>query len=174
MSEPGVAIRPGTAADVPAVLPMVRKLCDLHAKADPQRFAVRDDVLDRYARWLPERATDPRSVFLVAERAEPSVPPCPTGRLVGFTVCTIEPEVPIFWVPECGWIHDVWIEPAFRRGGVAQRLVEEVARRFEAMGVKQLRLHTGVFNEAARRAFARAGFRPSVVEMLRPLGPDGA
>jgi hypothetical protein len=37
------------------------------------------------------------------------------------------------------------------------------------MGVKQLRLHTGVFNESAREVFAQAGFRPSVVEMLRPL-----
>lgn len=157
-----VRVRAATAADVAGVLPMVRKLCDLHAAADPQRFAVRDDVIERYARWLPERAADARSVFLVGEGAD--------GRLAAFTVCTIEPEVPIFWVPECGWIHDVWVEPWARGAGVARALVEEVARRFEAMGVKQLRLHTGVFNEAARRVFAGAGFRPSVVEMLRPVG----
>lgn len=140
---------------------MVRALCDLHESRDPQRFQVRPDVLDRYARWLPERAKDPRSVFLVAERDD--------GTLAGFTVGTIEPEVPIFWIPECGWIHDLWVEPQDRRQGLARMLADESVARFQALGVKQVRLHTGSFNETARTLFASAGFRPCVVEMIRPL-----
>lgn len=158
-------IRSATAADVPAVLPLVRAICDLHATQDPDRFAVRPDIVERYAAWLPERAVDPRSVFLVAEDA---------GRVVGFTVCTIEAEVPIFWVPECGWIHDMYVVPEMRRHGIARMLVREVTARFEALGVKQMRLHTGAFNETARAAFAAEGFRPCVVEMLKPLArPPG-
>jgi GNAT superfamily N-acetyltransferase len=159
------AVRPATADDVPAVLPMVRAICDLHARHDPERFRVLPDVIERYARWLPERASDPRSVFLVA--LDPALRPGP----VGFTVCTIEPEVPIFWVPECGWIHDLWVEPQARRRGLAVALVQAAAERFRALGVRQLRLHTASFNDAARATFARAGFRPCVVEMLRPLEP---
>ncbi|MEK6702485.1 MAG: GNAT family N-acetyltransferase [Planctomycetota bacterium] len=155
-------IRPATPADVPAILPMVRAICDLHAANDPQRFAVRPDVLDRYSRWLPERAADPRSVFLVA-----TLPSSPSP--VGFAVCTIEPEVPIFWVPECGWIHDLYIVPAARRQGLARELVGEITARFTAMGVKQLRLHTATFNDNARHIFAAEGFRPCVVEMLKSL-----
>lgn len=156
----GVAIRPGTADDVPAILPMVRALTDLHQQHDPERFKVRPDVLDRYASWLPLRAVDPRSVLLVAERG---------GRLVGFLVGTVEPEVPIFWVPECGWIHDIWIERDHRRGGLATAMVEDACRAFAALGVAQVRLHTGMFNEQARAVFGQAGFRPCVVEMLRTL-----
>lgn len=155
-------IRPARADDVPGVLPMVRQLVDLHAEHDAQRFQARPDVIDRYARWLPERAADPRSVFLVAEDEQ-------SARLAGFAVCTIEPEVPIFWIPECGWLHDLWVEPEFRGRGVAGELVREVAARFTALGVKQVRLHTGSFNEAARAVFSREGFRPCVVEMLKPL-----
>lgn len=155
-------IRTATPEDVPAVLPLVRALCDLHEAADPERFRVVPDVIERYAHWLPERANDPRSVFLVAEQ--------PSGRgVAGFTVCTIEPEVPIFWVPECGWVHDVYVIPEARRLGVARALVREVCTRFKALGVKQVRLHTATFNDAARAAFAREGFRPCVVEMLRML-----
>lgn len=157
-------IRPATPADVHAVLPMVRQICDLHEARDPQRFRVLPDVIARYAKWLPERAGDPRSVFLVAEA--PDVRAGPVGFLVG----TIEPEVPIFWVPECGWVHDVWVEPIARRRGVARALVHAAAERFAGLGVKQMRLHTATFNDAARAAFAGAGFRPCVVEMLRPLG----
>lgn len=157
-----VRVRSATADDVPAVLPLVRALCDLHAANDPERFAVRADVIDRYSRWLPERDRDPRSVFLVAE-AE-GLP-----GFVGFVVCTIEPEVPIFWIPECGWVHDLYVIPEARRRGVARALLREVIRRYAAMGVQQLRLHTGVFNDSARAAFAAEGFRPCVVEMLRTL-----
>lgn len=160
-------IRAATAEDVPEVLPMVRSLCDLHARADPDRFAVRPDVIDRYAKWLPERAVDARSVFLVAE--EEGAAGDARGSLVAFLVGTIEPEVPIFWIPECGWIHDVWVEPEFRGAGLARRLVAGACDRFRELGVKQVRLHTGMFNEAARQVFGKAGFRACVVEMLCPL-----
>jgi ribosomal protein S18 acetylase RimI-like enzyme len=153
--------RPATIDDVPFVLPMVRAICDLHQRHDPERFRVVDDVIDRYARWLPERATDPRSVFLVALGA--------TQRPVGYVVSTIEPEVPIFWVPECGWIHDIWVEPEHRGRGLARELVRETVRRFGELGVRQLRLHTGTFNDAARKLFAAEAFRPCVVEMLRAM-----
>lgn len=157
-ASPAFQVRAARADDVPAVLPMVRAICDLHQQRDPERFAVRPDVLERYASWLPERAQDPRSVFLVAQRE---------GTLVAFTVCTIEPEVPIFWVPECGWIHDLYVIPEARRLGIAHTLVGEVIARFTTLGVKQLRLHTASFNDQARASFSKAGFRPCVVEMLR-------
>lgn len=153
-------VRPATIDDVPFVLPMVRAICDLHQRHDAERFRVVDDVIDRYARWLPERATDSRSVFLVAVEE---------GKPAGYAVSTIEPEVPIFWVPECGWVHDLYVVPEARRHGLARELLREVTRRYSAMGVKQLRLHTAMFNDAARSAFAAEGFRPCVVEMLKML-----
>jgi ribosomal protein S18 acetylase RimI-like enzyme len=163
-------IRPALAADVPAVLPLVRALCDLHARHDPERFAVVPDVLDRYAHWLPERASDSRSVFLVATAEAADTPAnTPAGTVVGFLVGTIEPEVPIFWIPACGWIHDIYVDPAHRRRGLARALVRDAAARFAALGVKQLRLHTAMFNDQARAAFAGEGFRPCVVEMLKTV-----
>lgn len=162
MTTPPPIIRPAAAGDVPAVLPMVRALCDLHEARDPERFKVLPDVIERYRGWLTERAADPRSVFLVAQATD-------SAELLGFTIGTIEPEVPIFWVPECGWIHDLWVEPAARRQGVARALAIAASDRFAALGVKQVRLHTGAFNDVARAVFADVGFRPCVVEMLKPL-----
>lgn len=166
-----MVVRDATAEDVPAVLPMVGALCAMHERADPERFKVREDILERYARWLPERACDARSVFLVAARED--------STLAGFAVGTIEPEVPIFWIPECGWIHDLWVEPGDRGRGVGRSLTAGAVERFRAMGVGQVRLHAGVFNRSAREAFERSGFRACVVEMILPLrptpcGPGGA
>lgn len=153
-------IRPATAADVPAVLPMVRAVCDLHHAMDPQRYDTLDDVLVRYERWLPQRAADPRSVFLVAE---------PEGAIAGFLVAAVEKNIPIYHRAEFGFIHDMWVEPAHRRKGLARALVQEALRRFAAIGVDQVRLETASANEAARRLFVSCGFRVGTVDMLREL-----
>lgn len=161
-----MVIRAASAGDVEAVLPLVRAICALHEAKDPQRFAVRPDVVERYRQWLPERAADPRSVFLVAEDE--------TGRIRGYLVGTVEPEIPIFWVPECGWIHDVYVDPEVQGRGTGLELVKAAVDAFRAIGVAQVRLHTGAFNDHARSLFARAGFRVSVIEMLCPLAPPQA
>ena len=153
-------IRPATPADVPLILPMIDALLSHHAAEDPDRFATRPDVLDRYARWLPIRATDPRSILLVAE--EPDIP-----GLAAFAVCSIESSIPIYATHEFGWIHDLYVIPAARRRGIARALIHEIITRFSAMGVTQIRLETAALNEAARATFRAAGFRPSSIEMMQ-------
>ena len=162
-----VTVRAATAADVPAVLPMVRAICELHAAMDPDRFGFRPDIVERYARWLPERAADPRSVFLVAETDASAAP----ARIVGYLVGTVEPEIPIYWIPESGWIHDVWVDPSFRARGAARALVHAAVQRFRGIGVARLRLETARANDAARAVFASCGFRHSTTEMLLSLTP---
>lgn len=159
---PGAApvVRRATNADVPGTLALVRQICDLHAALDADRFTFRPDVIERYERWLPERAADPRSVYLVAAHE---------GRIVGYCVCTVEPEVPIYWIPESGWIHDVWVEPQWRRRGVARSLVSGAVEGLRAIGVGRIRLETAQANESARALFASCGFRHSTSEMLLAL-----
>lgn len=156
-------IRPATAADVPTVLPMVGAICAMHDALDPARYAMLPDVVDRYARWLPTRAADPRSVFLVAESDEE--PP----RLVGFLIATIETSIPIYRLKEYGFIHDVWVEPPYRRHGVARGLVAAAMERFAALGVTQVRLETAATNEEARRLFESCGFRVGTIDMLAEI-----
>ena len=60
-------IRPATPADVPAVLPMVAKICAMHEALDPAKYGFLPHPEQRYDRWLTKLVTDERSVFLVAE-----------------------------------------------------------------------------------------------------------
>lgn len=154
-------VRAATPSDTPAVLPLVRAICDLHRAMDPERFTFRPNILEMYERWLPQRANDPRSVYLVAES--------PEGAVVGHVVGTIEPEVPIYWTPESGWIHDLFVLPEWRRHGVARALVAGAVERFRALGVSRIRLETAAPNDGARAFFASCGFRPGTTEMLRML-----
>lgn len=153
-------IRPATVDDVPAVLPLVRKICELHERWDSARFRTIENPELQYENWLKDRATDPRSVFLVAAH---------DNKIVGYVVCTIEKEIPIYWMPECGWIHDLWIEPDYRNEGWGRQMTLLVIERFKALGVRQIRLQTAANNETARHLFQSCGFRACCIEMLREL-----
>jgi ribosomal protein S18 acetylase RimI-like enzyme len=154
-------IRPATPDDVPAVVPMVEKLAAFLAEGDRAKYEPLPEIGDMYRRWLRERAGDPRSVFLVAERQP--------GLVVGFLIGTVEREIPIYRLTEYGFIHDVWIEPDYRNEGIARQLVTLAIERFRAIGVRQVRLDVLAGNDAARNLFSTCGLRPSIIEMLVEL-----
>jgi RimJ/RimL family protein N-acetyltransferase len=160
---PAITIRPAIAADTESILPMVQQICAMHSALDPTKYAFLPDIIDRYRRWLPVRAADPRSVLLVAHDAL---------GLVGFLVGSVEPEIPIYHISEYGFIHDLWIEPRARRMGVGTALARQALADFKTIGVSQVRLDTANANQSARRLFAGCGFRPSATEMIAALEPQ--
>jgi ribosomal protein S18 acetylase RimI-like enzyme len=129
----------------------------VHEAWDPAKYGFLPGPEVRYQRWMSTRASDPRSVFLVAERE---------GRLVGFIVATVEQEIPIYRLKEFGFIHDLWVEEEYRNEGVARQMTMLLIERFREIGVTQIRCDTAAKNDAARKLFASCGFRPSVTEML--------
>jgi ribosomal protein S18 acetylase RimI-like enzyme len=154
-------IRPATPADVPAVLPMVHKICDLHRRWDPDKYGFPDGIEEMYRGWLTGRTRDARSVFLVADRE---------GRgPVGFLVGTVEREIPIYRLKEYGFIHDLWVEEDYRNEGLGTQLAMAAVERFREIGVEQIRLDTAAANDVARKLFETCGFRTSVIEMLRVM-----
>jgi ribosomal protein S18 acetylase RimI-like enzyme len=153
-------IRAARVEDVPAVLPMVAKTCALHEAWDPAKYGFLPDPQERYRRWLTQRATDPRSVFILAQREE---------RIVAFLVGTIESEIPIYRVKQFGFLHDLWVEEEYRNEGIARQMVMLAIERFKAMGVSQVRLDTAAANDVARKLFTSCGFRISNIEMLMEL-----
>jgi ribosomal protein S18 acetylase RimI-like enzyme len=154
-------IRPAIPDDADGVVPMVDRLVAFMAESDPAKYAPLPNVGEMYRGWLRKRATDPRGVFLVAERAP--------GQLVGFLVGTVEGEIPIYRLEEYGFIHDLWVEPDYRNEGLARQLVTLAVERFRAIGVAQVRLDVLVANTPARTLFETCGFRPGVIEMLLEL-----
>lgn len=154
-------IRPATPEDVPAVLPMVRKTCELHAGWDPDKYGFDGAIEERYRGWLTSRARDPRSVFLVADRE---------GRgPVAFLVGTVEREIPIYRLTEYGFVHELWVDEDYRNEGLGRQLTMAAVQRFREIGVAQVRLGTAAANDVARKLFESCGFRTSSIEMLRVM-----
>jgi ribosomal protein S18 acetylase RimI-like enzyme len=158
-----MTIRPATPDDAPAVVPMVERLAAFLAERDRAKYEPLPKIGEMYRSWLRARATDPRAVFLVAERQP--------GQLVGFLIGTVEREIPIYRLSEYGFIHDVWVEPDYRNEGLARQMVTLAGERFAELGVEQVRLDVLVSNDPARKLFGACGFRESVIEMLLELKP---
>jgi len=154
-------IRRAELRDIPGVLPMVAAIAALHEGWDCAKYGYLPQPEERYRWWLGTRVEDERSVFLVADDG--------AGRLAGFLIGTVEKEIPIYRIKEFGFIHDLWVEEAFRHEGIGRQLVMAAVERFAGMGMKQIRLDTAAANEAARKLFQSCGFRNSVVEMLMEL-----
>jgi ribosomal protein S18 acetylase RimI-like enzyme len=153
-------IRPATTDDIPAVLPMVAKICALHESWDSSKYGFIPHPEQRYEKWFGRLVDSDRTVFLVA---------ADENELVAFVIATIQEEIPIYRLQEFAVIHDLWVEPEYRQQGIARQLVMQTVERFQQMGVKQIRLDTVAPNEASRRLFASCGFRVSIIEMLMEL-----
>jgi GNAT superfamily N-acetyltransferase len=163
-NEVTLEIRAARSEDVPAVLPMVEKLCKLHELWDAAKYSFLPNIPQMYDGWLRGRAGDRRSVFLVAETSQPR-------KIVGFVIGTVEREIPIYRLKEFGFLHDLWVEREYRHEGVARQMVMLAVEKFKEMGMAQIRLDTAAENEPARRLFAACGFRESVREMLMEIKP---
>lgn len=61
-------VRSGTVDDIPAVLPMVAKICALHESWDRAKYGFIEHPEQRYEKFLMRMAQNERSVFLVARR----------------------------------------------------------------------------------------------------------
>jgi ribosomal protein S18 acetylase RimI-like enzyme len=69
-----------------------------------------------------------------------------------------------------GVVHDLVVDLPHRGRGLGRLLLEATLETIEARGVPQIVLHTAARNGAAKRLFARAGFRETMVEMTRDAG----
>jgi len=102
-------IRPATAADVPGVLPMVEKIIStLHETWDAAATRKLPNIAERIAGgWRPS-ATARRAFFLVAERE---------GKLSRFLSRRDRARDPDYLVEQYGFIHDLWVDEAYRHEG---------------------------------------------------------
>ncbi len=115
-----------------------------------------EQTADAYMEWLKMRGAF-RGACLVAE--------C-NGAFAGFVAGWLEEEDTIEETPDSrrfGYISDICVLPDFRGQGVAQALLSAMERALAAAGARRIRLCVLAGNEAARSAYARAGYAPHEV-----------
>lgn len=166
---PPFHVREATAADLPALARLGARLARMHHLMDPRRFFVVPGMEEGYAWWLGKERRSRKAVVLAAVRrgraGEESV--------VGYAYGRIEPRDWNSLREECGVGVDLMVEPRARREGIGAALVEAMAAALAARGAPRVVIQVASQNPQAQAAFARLGFRPTMVEMTRELAPSG-
>jgi ribosomal protein S18 acetylase RimI-like enzyme len=88
------------------------------------------------------------------------------GVDVGLAAIFAEPEVP-------GRMHlvSMWVDPRYRRGGVARALVDLAVRWAGERRAREVMLWVADQNTAARRLYERLGFQPTGERQPLPSNP---
>ncbi len=157
-----IRIRPATPDDAGALGRMGAELARLHHAFDPERFMLPDDIEAGYRWWLGRELQSDEAVVLVAELA---------GEVVGYAYGRLEARDWNALLDACGVLHDLWVDERARRTGAGAQLTEAALRRLGELGAPRVVLSTAAKNESAQRLFARLGWRPTMIEMTRELGP---
>lgn len=143
-------IRRATLADVPVLVSLNRGVQEMHANAYPERFR-RDAPIAVVERTFSEMIEAPSSYWLVAEDEQPIGFLSAEFRERDESWCLVSHRV-------C-YLAGIVVAPGLRRRGVARALLAELKRESEVRGGVRIELEVWAFNEPAREAFAKLGFR---------------
>ena len=158
--EETIVVRSMEREDLDDVGRMAAQLVKFHHDLDSKRFLLVPGVEQGYRRYFESQLGESRTILLVATRGE---------LRAGYAFARLESRDWNALLDAHGALHDVYVEPATRRSGVASALLDEVRRRLAAAGAPRVVLSTAVQNEAAQRLFERHGFRRTMIEMTEEL-----
>ncbi len=158
-----VRIRSADRTDIGVLLDLWEELMDCGTEADP-RFRRTADARDPMRAFMHQcfDAGQPFPPFLLAEVDTPFGP-----EAVGFIRATIPAVLPVVETVPTVRIGDLYVKEAYRRGGIARRLVNELLERGRAKGYPRAQVGT-LTRDARAVAFWRSmGFGDWQVTLAR-------
>jgi ribosomal protein S18 acetylase RimI-like enzyme len=159
MSNSSITIRRATADDAPALGRLGEMLVALHHGFDAQRFiAPGPGTVRGYGRFLASQLDNKDAFVLVAEA---------DGAAIGYVYAGLEGPDWMSLRGPAGAIYDILVDPHWRNRGAGKRLLDATLKELAARGAAQVVLSTATQNDAAKRLFAAAGFRSTMIEMTR-------
>jgi ribosomal protein S18 acetylase RimI-like enzyme len=124
---------------------------------DPDFFGIDtlqdDDIISYFNRWLED---DAGKMFVAVVN----------GRIVAYITIYVQ-EQPAYWqVKRIGHISGLMVDAAYRRQGIAERLLAEARSFFRQQGVVYFTVFTAVANHPARQFYEAAGMTPLYITFL--------
>jgi ribosomal protein S18 acetylase RimI-like enzyme len=159
-------VRAATPGDVPALARLGARLARAHHRMDPKRFFVVPGMEKGYAWWLGKERRNRRAVVLAAV-----LPVRGREAVVGYAYGRIVPRDWNSLREECGLGIDLMVEPRARRKGIGAALTHALGAALAARGAPRMVIEVATENPDAQAAFARMGFRPTMLELTRELAP---
>lgn len=159
-----VVIRAVEPQDAGAIARLWQDLTDYHVRLDPRLPGATPGAAERYASRLLERRDDPHTRAYVAEV---------DGQVVGYVLGTIIDLHPdLFEHVDSGFIADIYVDPAYRRRGIARELVETINTWFAEQGVHHVEWQVAAANTAGLRFWEAIDGLAIMVRMRAELNDE--
>ena len=154
-------IRPARASDTAALGRLGALLVKTHHDFDRERFLPPTEGTERgYGSWLGSQLKKKEVVVLVAEQG---------SAVIGYAYAGLEGIDYMALRGPAGALYDILVEPSYRGRGVGRQLLDAVIGELKSRGAPRVVLSTATRNEPARKLFAAAGFRETMIEMTKEL-----
>jgi GNAT superfamily N-acetyltransferase len=149
-----IHIRPATTADLPTLLEFEQGVITSERPMDP---TIREGEINYYN--LPAMLASPDILLLVAEL---------NGTLIGSGYARIEAGRLYLKHTHHAYLGFMYTVPAHRGKGVNQLIIEDLRQWARSRNITELRLDVYTVNEAAIRAYEKAGFTRHLLQMRCP------
>lgn len=138
-----VTIRVVEPRDEAAIARLWQGLTDYHVKLDPRLPDATPGAAERYASRLLERRDDSFTRTFVAEV---------DGDVIGYVLgAVVDLHPDLFAHVDSGFIADIYVDPAYRRRGIARQLVDTINAWFAEQGVSHTEWQVAAKNEEGIR-----------------------
>jgi ribosomal protein S18 acetylase RimI-like enzyme len=157
MGSEAVKIRTVESRDQDAIARMWEALSAYHTQLDARMPQMAAGAPAAYASRLIEVRNDAQTRALVAEV---------DGAVVGYVLGAIVDLTPdLFEHEDVGFVADIYVEPAFRRRGIARLLFHAICDWFAERDVHHVEWQVAVANGEARRFWETVGGRALTMRM---------
>jgi GNAT superfamily N-acetyltransferase len=158
-----VELREAIPADVHELVELWIEFMDYHSALDPS-FVRAPDATTRWADYIAAKLSDPAFQVLVADGGD---------SLAGYVVATVMEYAPITTIRNYGFVTDIAVREAHRRGGVGRQLFEAAERWLLSRGVSQIEVKVDVLNPVSRAFWNAAGFTPHTETLIKKYPGSG-
>jgi ribosomal protein S18 acetylase RimI-like enzyme len=137
--------------DLDAVLSLCKAFFD-ESEAHHEEFFATDGLRDDHlsGRFLNSITSDSTSTIIALV----------DNTIVGYASIAVRDQPDFYMVKRVGAISGLMVKTAFRRQGIATRLLAEAKHWFRQKGVKYFTVYTAVGNVAAVEFYRRNGMQP--------------
>ena len=127
---------------------------------DPDFFGIDElqdkDIISYFSRWLDDENGE---TFIAVSN----------DRIVGNITIYVQDQ-PAYWqVKRIGHISGLMVDAAYRRQGIAKRLLAEAQAFFQQQGVAYFVVYTAVANHPALQFYEKSGMTPLYTTLLGEL-----
>src|SRR5512136_969675 len=131
-----IEVRDATKRDLKAVTDLWTERAEYHSELSDD-FALAWDSRLRWSRYLASKFREISTKIVVADE---------DGKLVGFMLCLLSPNVPVYAERKIGVISDVYVLPERRNRGLTKLMFHHAVKWFRKNKVKSIQLAVAAAN----------------------------